>query len=195
MRERIADTARFLFQRHGVKGVTLDDIAAEVSISKRTIYEYFQNKEEIADEVMSSILKESIETIKSIRKNEEDPLVQLIEIVKWIEETISATNSLFLEEVRKYFFKSYIRFQNQLNAKLLRPFADIIEEGKKKELIREEVNSDLIARYCIQMLRNTIRSMDFQEDSTIFESVCNYFISGIISQKGKRIFKTRISFC
>jgi AcrR family transcriptional regulator len=186
MRKRIVDTARWLFQLQGVKTISLDDIAHELSISKKTIYEHFRNKEEIADEVMKTILEESLDTIKSIRNNGQDPRGQVVEVVKWIEEVIRITHPLFLEDLKKHFFKTYINFRNQLDSKFIKAFANILDEGKKKKQFRKELNSILIAKYCIELLRNEIRNKDSDYDEKSIRDVLNYFISGISTKKEEK---------
>jgi TetR/AcrR family transcriptional regulator, cholesterol catabolism regulator len=193
VKEKILDTAKRLFQQHGVKTITIDDVAHHLSISKKTIYEHFSHKEEIADQVITKILEESIQTIEAIHLNESNSLQKVIAVFNWIFKALTDTNPIFLEDIKKYFFKSYIRFQNQVDSKFIRTFADIIEEGKDNDLFRRDLNSLIMAKYCIELIRNSIRDEQLSKDSRSISTIFHFFILGLISNKGKLIYDKAIA--
>lgn len=192
MKEKILESAKGLFQQHGIKLVTLDDIAHHLSISKKTIYEHFRNKEEIADAVAEEIIEESIQKIEAIRQSVLNPVLKVIEVGKWLYEVLNKTNPLFLVEVRRYFFKSYVKFQSRINSGLLISFAGIIEEGKKKGFFRSDLNSILMSKYCIELIRMGIRNEDFNKDENTIRIMFDYYILGILTLNGKKRYERAI---
>jgi AcrR family transcriptional regulator len=85
MKERIIETSGRLFMRYGVKSITMDDIAKELGISKKTIYQHFSDKDEIVFQVAVHQLEEDkceYQTMNDSSKNVVEKMVKTIEMLK-----------------------------------------------------------------------------------------------------------------
>jgi AcrR family transcriptional regulator len=101
-RTRILNTARFLFNNRGYRSVTVDDLAKELGMSKKTIYQYFHGKEEIATAVVEATLK-NISKLKDIPAlNQSNPLQTLREILMKADHESLRFGPLFLMDMAKY---------------------------------------------------------------------------------------------
>ena len=80
MRQKIINTSTDLFLNLGFKSVTMDDIAAELGMSKKTIYIYFENKEKLVEATEKYFFKKITDGIKDIKNNATDPISELYDV-------------------------------------------------------------------------------------------------------------------
>ena len=102
MRERIVMETTILFQAQGVKQVRMDDIARELSISKKTLYELFSDKEELLLEVVKVISMGFHQNVKEIICSSANVLEQIFMLYKRVIEHSRKVNPLFFIELIHY---------------------------------------------------------------------------------------------
>lgn len=98
LRERILETARGSFSTHGIKSITMDDIAASLGISKRTLYEVFPDKETLLEECIQKGREEAEVFLKEVLANSANVLEVLLKCYQRSIEKFHATNKKFFEE-------------------------------------------------------------------------------------------------
>ena len=102
LRERILVTATEAFASKGIKSITMDDIAAALGISKRTLYEVFSDKETLLEECILKGQKEGDEFLRNVLASSENVLEVLLKCYQRSIEQIHATNKQFFEDIKKY---------------------------------------------------------------------------------------------
>ena len=159
LRERIVGTAVTAFSTHGIKSITMDDIAASLGISKRTLYEVFPDKETLLEEC---ILKEQRETdvfIKGVLTTSSNVLEVLLKCYLRSIEKFHATNKKFFEDIKKY-PRAYELMKND-NNRNSEGTINFFKEGVKQGMFRDDVNFaivNLLVREQLDMLMNTCTS-------------------------------------
>ena len=158
LRERIIDTAVEAFSAHGIKSITMDDIATSLGISKRTLYEVFSDKGNVL-EVLLKCYQRSIEQFH-------------------------ATNKKFFEDIKKY-PKAYALMTNRHNQDS-EETVNFFKEGVKQGIFRDDVNFaiiNLLVREQIDVLMNTdiCKEYSFLE---VYESIMFTFLRGISTEQG-----------
>ena len=101
-RKRIVETAAQLFNSRGIRGVTMDDIAASLRISKRTLYETFANKEELLAECLQMVHDEIEDRHKEVYMKVEEPLLVALYMVRINAMSNHSYNHL-IEETERYY--------------------------------------------------------------------------------------------
>ena len=162
LRERIIDTAVEAFSAHGIKSITMDDIATSLGISKRTLYEVFSDKETLLEECILKGQKEGDEFLKNVH----------------------ATNKKFFEDIKKY-PKAYALMTNRHNQDS-EETVNFFKEGVKQGIFRDDVNFaiiNLLVREQIDVLMNTdiCKEYSFLE---VYESIMFTFLRGISTEQG-----------
>ena len=107
MKEKITITATELFLNLGFKSVTMDDIANEMGISKKTIYTHFNNKTALVTEVTSSLFCVISEGIDLICAAEKNSIEELYEIKRFVMEHLKNEKSSPQYQLQKYYPKIY----------------------------------------------------------------------------------------
>lgn len=102
LKEKILITAINLFHKHGIRSVKMDDIANELKISKRTLYEIYSNKEELLLEVVRRDKQREKRRLDEIGRTGSNVINIIIEICRFRLEEFSQINPLFFEELHKY---------------------------------------------------------------------------------------------
>ena len=102
LKEKILITAINLFHKHGIRSVKMDDIANELKISKRTLYEIYSNKEELLLEVVRRDKQREKRRMDEIGRTGSNVINIIIEISRFRLEEFSQINPLFFEEIHKY---------------------------------------------------------------------------------------------
>lgn len=102
LKDRIIETALEAFTTHGIKSVTMDDIAASLGISKRTLYEVFQDKESLLTECILKHHEEMKVFLSEILANSKNVLEVILACYQRSIESFHRTNKRFYEDIKKY---------------------------------------------------------------------------------------------
>ena len=143
------DKAQFLefaiskFTKFGSKRFTLDDLASEIGVSKKTIYQHFSNKETIVCESLESLLnKIKLEIIESVEKEKSNPILAIILIYKIGLDHLKTFSPTFLFGLKKYYPKAndvFYKFRADINSIIL----DLLNKAQQIGYIRKNVNIKL----------------------------------------------------
>lgn len=99
---RIIKAAHDLFNARGYRSVTVQDLASELGMSKKTIYQYFEGKEEIAAVVVEDSIKKITEIMQKLELNQADPLTAFKAAFIHVEDEYLRIGPLFLADIQKY---------------------------------------------------------------------------------------------
>ena len=147
MKDKIIAKAADLFLKLGFKSVTMDDIAGEMCISKKTIYKYFCNKELLIEESTEMVHKEVHQIIDGIVAKNHNAIEENFEIRKMFKEMFKAGDSSPVYQLRKHYPEIYdnvmSREINECNA----VFKQNIEKGIQQGLYRKDIAIDTYVEF------------------------------------------------
>lgn len=186
LRERIIQTAVEAFTTHGIKSITMDDIAASLGISKRTLYEVFSDKESLLEECILTEQRSTDVLIKQILDTSSNVLEVILRCYQWSIEKFHATNKKFFEDIKKY-PKAYelVKRNHNRNSD---DTVNFFKEGVKQGLFRSDVNFaivNLLVRGQLDLLINS-NICDEYSFLEVYESIMFTFLRGISTEKGSR---------
>lgn len=191
VKERIVVESFALFIRYGIRSVTMDEIARQMGISKKTIYENFRDKD--------GLLKESILHHKSINeKNIDNILISskniLEAIYKVMFETVSnmqKVNPLFFSDMRKYHHKLCNEFMPGHEKDKIDMLKGMIEKGKNDGIFIDSVHAETAATLMNQLLKAVSDDDVFPSDTysrpAVFRSIVEIFTRGMATPQGIKI--------
>lgn len=189
LRERIIETAVEAFSAHGIKSITMDDIATSLGISKRTLYEVFSDKETLLEECILKGQREGEDFLKNVLATSENVLEVLLKCYQRSIEKFHATNKKFFEDIKKY-PKAYQLMKNNRN-RSSEDTVNFFKEGVKQGIFRDDVNFaiiNLLVRDQLDLLMNSdiCNEYSFLE---VYESIMFTFLRGISTEKGARVLE------
>ena len=189
LRERIILAAVELFTTNGIKSITMDEIAASLGISKRTLYEVFPDKETLLEECILKSQKDGDIFVKGVIETSSNVLEVLLRCYQWSIERFHATNKKFFEDIKKY-PKAYQLMKNIRN-RSSEDTVNFFKEGVKQGIFRDDVNFaiiNLLVRDQLDLLMNSdiCNEYSFLE---VYESIMFTFLRGISTEKGARVLE------
>src|ERR1700732_680528 len=110
--DRIIQGGEELFLTAGIKSVTMDDIAAHLGMSKKTIYQFFKDKNELVFALVKKKLKEDEDQMEAIISQSGNVIEEMINMMKCSEEIFSRINPIVIHDMQKYHPDAWKHFQN-----------------------------------------------------------------------------------
>lgn len=159
-KKKIIETALQMFNSRGCKGVTMDDIAQELHISKRTLYETFANKEELLSYCEMS-MHEEVETMhRNFFNKVDEPLLVALYMMR-VNAVFSYKYQKVIEDVERYYPEIHDRFFKIHTSS----FRTMVEHGilyaKEKNYLREGVDVQLATDFiCDLVQRHRLSDFD-----------------------------------
>jgi len=196
MKERIHQKAKELFMRYGFKSVTMDEIAGQLGVSKKTIYQFFADKDELVEAVMQA----EIEYMRTecIRQNteSENAIEELFKDMDSMQETFNALNPQIVFDLEKFYPKTFEKFKKYKHTFLLDVIKKNLERGRTEELYRTDFDLDIVARFRLEssfvMFNQDVFPYGKYSLITVSNEIYYLFLHGIATTKGKKIIEKYI---
>jgi AcrR family transcriptional regulator len=190
-KERILHAAFELFFRYGIKSVTMDDIAKHLSMSKKTIYQYFRDKDEVVHTLMERSLQKDQDDFQQISQNAPNVVEEVFVMMKKMNEIFSTINPNIFYDLRKYHPKTWELFHKFRNEFVVKMVEATLEKGKKDGYVRTDINSNLLAKLRGEEIELGFNPLIFPPDKfKILEvqiSLVEHFLYGICTLKGHKL--------
>lgn len=190
-KDRILLGAEELFFKYGIKSVTMDDIAKHLAISKKTIYQFFSDKNELVETLMTVQLKEDECEFKQIQEESENVIVEVFNMMKHMGTMFSKVNPNVFYDLQKYHpnaWKQFKVFKNDCMAKMVE---SSIERGVKEGLVRGDLNAKILARMRIEQVEMGLNLDVFPPDKfkmlDVQITMIDHFLHGICTIKGHKM--------
>jgi len=199
IRNQIVETALELFVTKGIKEVKMDDIASLLSVSKRTIYELFTDKEQLVLEAVKLQHEKMREEAKTIIRHTEGILGIILALYSLYFNKLKNINKKFFLELEKY--PNICRRNKDREAKNNKKFVAWMEMGRKQGLFREDANFEILS-FILQRNLKTIFRVNMQNDDNnelskytteeLGRSLILFYLRGISTAKGQEIIEEHI---
>lgn len=188
VREKIVSGANQLFLKYGIRAVTMDMIAQELGLSKRTIYENFSDKDVLIRDCVDEAFKEKDRHSEEMMKNSENAIDALITRMTDTIQAMNKINPLFFNDIQKYFAEiNDSKIKSGENC-MVSEIAAILSKGVQEGLFRKELNMDLVARiFSAQagvMKTPELYSTERYSKKEILQTLMLNFIRGIATDRG-----------
>ena len=154
MKEKIINKAKEMFLRLGFKSITMDDIACEMCISKKTIYKYFSNKDILIEESIQMVHKEIHETIEKIVSKNFNAIEENFEIKRMFKEMFKSAESSPIYQLKKHYPDVYAKALSSQIEVCETCFRDNILKGIKEGLYRENLDVDNYVKFYYTLIFN-----------------------------------------
>lgn len=189
IRERIIDGAAELFRVYGIKSVTMDSLASELGISKRTIYEVFSDKDDLLLAVLQLMANKQKELVKRILDESENSIIAIFRLLEINMDHFQNMSPAFQADLKKYHYDILMKKSDKCEMPDYRNNIKVIERGIKEKLFREDINADLVNR-CFYALGRLTMDQDlypFEQFTRkeVAKSTFINFLRGISTSEGK----------
>lgn len=182
-----------LFIQNGAKTVTMDDIAQELKISKKTLYQKYQNKEALLEEVLEYKLEKVIAKMRNLDETIENAVERMYSRDQDIERASRTNDSIMLRQLIKYYPQIFNKHMLFFSERLSEILVHNIERGRKQGLYREDFDAYFYSKLFFQ-LTMTYDNSPFLDTTNISreqyqQETLNFYMNAITTQKGKEAMK------
>lgn len=181
-RKKIVDTAIDMFNKYGCKSVTMDQIASTLHISKRTIYENFDNKETLLLECLTEVHKELGRKRLDILKSSDEYFLMTLYIIR-NETAQSLRYSRILQDSETYYPELTQRLLKSFNDRFKLALTKLLSEAQSKGDLRDNVNIDeVVNMLALSIKRSCISNIHSNKDQErIMREACYTYLRGMLS--------------
>lgn len=191
VKERIVSEAAAMFIRNGIKSITMDDIACNLGVSKRTIYELFKDKNELLTECLEHHISINMSENLKILAESQNMIEAMLKFLKRGTEAMEEINFSFFTDLQKYHpkvFKDIVVANRHKNIDFT---MSMLQRGIDEGVFRNNIKTELVAI----MLREQIDLMSKPDifpyskysRSEVFTSIVINFTRGISTPKGTEL--------
>jgi AcrR family transcriptional regulator len=189
--ERIIQGSEELFLKAGVKSVTMDDIASHLGMSKKTIYQFFKDKNELVGALVRKKLKEDEEQMNALVSRSDNVIEEMIAMMKCSEEIFSRINPIVIHDIQKYHPEAWKQFQNFKREVIMSTLETLLVKGIKQGYVRPEIDVKILAKMHVSQVEMGFNPAIFPvAEFSIWKvqyQLLEHFTYGICTLKGYKL--------
>jgi AcrR family transcriptional regulator len=188
VRERIIEGASQLFRMYGIKSVTMDTLASNVGISKRTLYEAFSDKDDLLEGVLMYMADKQKKMIHKIMIDSDNAIDAIFRMLEMGREHFQAMSPAFQADLKKYHMEVLMKKKDKCPMPDFNDSVDIIEKGKKEKLFRKDIHAEIVNRALYSMgkliMDNDLYPYDEFTRKEVIKNVFVNYMRGIATPEG-----------
>ena len=192
----IVVTSTELFLTLGFKSVTMDDIAEEMKISKKTIYTFFANKEALVQSVVFSMYNYITTNLTQIREKANNPISELYEVKMFIMHQLKGEKTSPQHQLRKYYPNIHNELQKKQFDFMTKSVKKSLTKGVEMKLFRSSIDIDFISRMYFNGMVG-IKNVDMfpiekYSPEQLMENYLDYHLRAIVTKDGMKLLSSYI---
>ena len=196
LEKSIVITSTELFLTLGFKSVTMDDIAEEMKISKKTIYTFFANKEALVQSVVFSMYSYITTNLSQIREKANNPISELYEVKMFIMHQLKGEKTSPQHQLRKYYPNIHNELQKKQFDFMTKSVKKSLTKGVEMKLFRSSIDIDFISRMYFNGMVG-IKNVDMfpiekYSPEQLMEKYLDYHLRAIVTERGMKLLSSYI---
>ncbi|PKV63324.1 TetR/AcrR family transcriptional regulator [Pontibacter ramchanderi] len=192
----ILQEAQQQFFDQGYSKVLMADLAKQLGMSKKTLYQYFRGKEELLHAVIKHYLEELQHDVEHLLQQEEaDFNYKAEQVFRTVGQRFARINGQLLKDIRKHTPKTWQLLQQYRTEAAFKRFKTLLEEGNQKGFIRKDANTSLAVllyasalekildpEFISQVPPELMETIDYTP-SAVYEGLANLIFHGLLERK------------
>lgn len=192
-KERILIKAEELFMQYGIRSVSMDDIANHLGMSKKTLYQYYADKDELVDAVVDTHISGIQTDCAGCQQEAKDAIHEIFMMMERIMDEFANMNPMLLHDLEKFHFRSFRRFKEHKDKFLAKVIKDNIDWGIKDELYRPDINVDVMVKFRLESMMLAFDVSVFPPGkynlAGVTEVIIEHFVYGLATIKGHKLIQ------
>ncbi|HEX3006662.1 MAG TPA: TetR/AcrR family transcriptional regulator [Bacteroidales bacterium] len=192
----ILEKVKNLYIRYGIKSVTMDDVARELGISKKTLYQHVLDKNDLVMKVFDFEVSDTFTEFDCAFNSNSNAIEQLFDVHKWVTKKLKDHSPVSDYDLKKYYPDLYKKLSRIRKERIYNFIVNNLRKGIEEGLYREELDVEIIAKIHVSRIQNTFDSdLLTNEEKTslkVFYEFFVYHIRGIASDKGIHLLEEKL---
>jgi len=192
-KEKILNGAVGLFMKYGLRSISMDDIARHLSVSKKTLYQHFADKEDLITIVLTAHIEANRKQYEVITENSANAIDELAQISQCLRKDMAETNPSVLFDLQKYHPKAWEVWLDHKSKYIRESVVRNIKQGIEEGYYRPEVNAEVIAAIRIELISMGFDQSVFPQDTfnlaEVQSQIFDHFVYGLCTDKGRKLYQ------
>jgi AcrR family transcriptional regulator len=193
IKEKIQKGAEELFMRYGVRSISMDDIARHLSVSKKTLYQHFADKEDIVTMTCKAHLDRNANDFQAIRTNARNAIEELVQLSMCLKRNMQDMNPSLLYDLQKYHPRAWSVWMNHKNKFIRDSVVRNLKQGVSEGYFRSEIDPDVIAAVRLELVQVAFNEEIFPREQfrlpDVQMQIFDHFVYGLLTEKGRKLFQ------
>jgi AcrR family transcriptional regulator len=185
---KILDKVRELYTRYGIKSITMDEVAAELGMSKKTLYQHVTDKEDLVSKFIDNEIEIRQRQICECFKAGYNAIEELFEISLFMNKLMREQNPATEHDLKKYYPEQYQKIVTVRRERMYSYILLNLKKGKNEGLYRSDMDDEVIAKLYLSrsesMPVSTLYTLEELTSIKMFVELLTYHIRGIATQAG-----------
>ncbi len=193
IKDKILKGAMELFLKYGVRSVSMDDIARHLSVSKKTIYQYFADKDDVVTLVAQNHLEKGRSEFESLREISKNAVDELVRISSCLKKDMQEMNPSLLFDLKKYHAKAWNVWLEHKYKYIHDSVVRNLLQGMEEGYYRKEIRPEVLAVVRIELVQLGFDEGAFPRDqfnlAEVQLQIFDHFIYGLLTEKGRKLYE------
>jgi TetR/AcrR family transcriptional regulator, cholesterol catabolism regulator len=193
-KERIVQGSLKQFMQYGFRNVSMDDIARNLGMSKKTLYQYFEDKDELVQAALEYDIEIDQRDCLICSTTSANAIAEVYNIINVVAQQLGDMNPMVLLEMQKFHPAAFNRFQQHKDGFILKMIIENLHRGIAEELYREDINVEVLAKFRLESMMLLFNPEIFPLSKTyplhqLMLIIGEHFLYGIATPKGYKIIQ------
>ena len=197
LQQRIVESAREKFFAMGFSKVTMDELASELGISKKTMYQHFESKDKLLDAVIEWQVISMKSRLVEIFHSSSDFIERMYNLWTIVGKMVCQISKQFHDDMRKFRPDLWKRISEHRQQVILANFSKMIDEGVQHGFVRNDVNKEIMVLVYLGAIQSVVNPEVISQHSfsmeEAFKSVLRLYLDAILTDSARKHFHKRIS--
>ena len=194
--QNIIETVARLYQQYGIRSVTMDDVARELGMSKKTLYNYVANKDDLVKHYIEHVTWQRRCNVDYIKEQNLNAIEELFEVNEHVVDMLKNYNPSTEYDLKKYYPHHYHRLREIRRNNMFQAVKENMQKGKSEGLYREEMDEDILARVHVSRIENSFANEMFDVTELtswrFIREMMIYHVRGIANERGVEFFYRKL---
>jgi AcrR family transcriptional regulator len=195
--ERILQSAEAIFMRMGIRSVSMDDISAQLGMSKKTLYQYFEDKDQLVTMVVGRHFQTKCLELEACSNQAQNAVHEFFLLLDRLIIDFTSMNPIVLHDMQKFHPLAYASFTRYKQEFVLSCVRKNIERGKEEGYYRSELDADIMSKYRLESIMIPFNLSVFPPEHYTLVStaklISENFIYGLVTPQGHELVEQYIN--
>lgn len=192
IKKKILTAAENLFMKYGVRSISMDDISRHLSVSKKTLYQHFTDKEDIVSMACQAHLESMASKFKEFTSTSKNAIEELAKISKCLKHMMENTNPSLLFDLQKFHPKAWAVWMEHKNKFIRESVIRNLRQGIEEGYYRSDLDVEIIAAMRLELVQLPFNDNVFPPSrfkmGEVQGQIFDHFVHGISTEKGRKLY-------
>lgn len=177
-----------LFQRYGIKSISMEELSRQLGISKKTLYQFFEDKNDLVEKVLFHLMNEHGCLLENLQEQKRNAIEEMFEMYRYASEMIRNYNPALEFDLQKFYPSVFKKLREFHRNNIYNLTIQNLNKGITEGFYRSDLQADTIAKLFLirteNMMHSDLVTPDEIHSDQFFKEIFKYHLFGILSKKG-----------